>query len=286
MSDLILGLDAGNFNIKVCGMYGVSSYNSSICPWFSRDIEETFGKDDAEFEIDGARGFTGTIAEFEDVFNGESMYGLSKAHDDTKIRVLVSIYRYIKEHSLSVRTVSLVVGQPIKRHVQKDKDDIINMLKGEHRYKVNGEEVNIVIENVGVCAEGSGAFWSGTESSDARVIDLGSGTTNIASIRSRRHVNNMSDTLNFGVNTGKSKRELEDVATGIIRATTRLQWNKDDLVYVCGGVAEDVIFHIKQHYENAEALYPILEDYSGLSRVSPVYANAIGFHKIAKATFS
>lgn len=285
MSDLVLGLDAGNYKIKVCGFYGVSSYSSAICPWFSRDVEETFGSDDAEYEIDGVRGFAGTIAEYEDSFGGESMYGLSKAHNDTKVRVLVSIYRYIKEHNLSIRTVSLVVGQPIKRHIKEEKDSIIDMLKGEHDFIVNGERITITIENVGVCAEGSGSFWSLPINPDVRVIDLGSGTCNLASIRNKKFINNMSDSLNFGNSTGRNKREVEDIATGIIRATTRLQWNVDDLVYVCGGVAEDIAFYIKNYYRNAEVLYPLLEDYSGASRVNPIYSNAIGFYNIAKATF-
>lgn len=285
MSDLVLGLDAGNYKIKVCGFYGVSSYSSAICPWFSRDVEEIFGSDDAEYEIDGMRGFSGTIAEYEDAFGGESMYGLSKAHNDTKVRVLVSIYRYIKEHNLSVRTVSLVVGQPIKRHVKEEKDSIINMLKGNHIFTVNGERVELNIENVGVCAEGSGSFWSLPINPDVRVIDLGSGTCNLASVRNKKFLNNMSDSLNFGANTGRSKREIEDIATGIIRATTRLQWNVDDLVYVCGGIAEEITFYIKKHYKNAEALYPPLEDCNDASRVNPIYSNVIGFYNIAKATF-
>lgn len=285
MSDLVLGLDAGNYKIKVCGFYGVSSYSSAICPWFSRDVEETFGSDDAEYEIDGIRGFAGTIAEYEDAFGGESMYGLSKAHNDTKVRVLVSIYRYIKEHNLNASTVSLVVGQPIKRHVKEEKDSIIDMLKGNHIFTVNGERVELNIENVGVCAEASGAYWSYSEHSDVRIVDCGSGTVNLSSIRNKRHVNTSSDTTNFGASTGKNKREIEDIATGIIRATTRLQWNVDDLVYVCGGVAEDIVFYIKKHYKNAEVLYSLLEDCNGTSRVSPIYSNAIGFYNIAKATF-
>lgn len=284
MSDLILGMDAGNHGVKMASEYGVAMYSSAICNWFSRDVEEVYGSDDAEFEINGRRGYTGTIARYEDEF-GESMYGLSKAHEDTLVKVLVSISRYIKERNLSVRTVSLVTGQPIKQHVPKDKEFIVDMLKGKHTFIVNGECFSFTIENVGVCAEGSGAYWSFPEKQSVKIADLGSGTTNLATIRDRKHVNNMSDTVNFGMNTGKNERDVESMVGGVIRATTRLQWGKDDTVYICGGVAEEAIIHMKNHYNNAEVLYPLLEGYEGTSRESPVYANAIGFLKIAQATF-
>lgn len=286
MSELILGIDAGNYRTKVAGVYGVLSYSSAICEWFQRDIVENFGEDDMEFEISGRKGFAGSIAEYEDVYGGTAMYGDSKAHEDTKIKVLLGIARYINQYCPGLQSVSIVVGQPIKQHVQKDKEFIQEMLKGFHDFTVNGVRHTIWIENVGIAAEGSGAFWSNPSEDTVRIIDVGSGTVNMSSIVKNNHVNNMSDTLNFGMETGKNEREIESMVRGVIRGTTRLQWKRDDNVQVCGGIAQDVAALIKSHYHKAKVLQPILRSYGDTSQiVSPTYSNAVGFYEIAKEVF-
>lgn len=60
---LILGVDAGNHSAKTVGLFGTDIYKTNICDWFDRKVEETFGKDDMEFEIGGRKGFAGTIAD-------------------------------------------------------------------------------------------------------------------------------------------------------------------------------------------------------------------------------
>jgi plasmid segregation protein ParM len=115
------------------GAFGTDIYKTAICDWFERDVEETFDKDDMEFEIDGRKGFAGTIAKYEDEYGGSGMFGETKFHEDNKIRLLLSIFRYIHKYSPSVNSVRIVTGQPIKQHKQIEKKGIIDMLKGPHR---------------------------------------------------------------------------------------------------------------------------------------------------------
>ncbi|MGG0644299.1 ParM/StbA family protein [Sporosarcina gallistercoris] len=285
MSKLILGIDAGNHTAKIAGPYGMDSYRTAICDWFERDIVESHGADDMEFEIDGRKGFAGSIAVYEDEFGRASMFGDTKAHEDTKIRVLLAIYRYGKKYGIDITDVSLVTGQPIVSHKPTDKEAIQQMLVGTHTLHVNGETQSIHIVETGVAAEGSGAYWSSPEGGTVRIIDVGSGTVNAATIIDKRYINNASDTFNFGMETVNNKEDLASVARGIIRNTSRLKWHRNDSVYVCGGIAKDMLPFIQSHYSSAQLLQPMLQEGNAVTVADPVYANSIGFYKLAKGAF-
>ena len=174
---LVLGIDAGNYRAKVAGPYGVDSYRTAICDWFPRDIVEDFGEgDDMEFSLKGRRGYAGTLASYEDQFGGGgAMYGESKAHDDTLIRVLLAIYRYRTRYCPGFDRFKIVAGQPIVSHNVNEKTKLAELLKGEHVISVNGAPQHIIIEEVGIAAEGTGAFMSHPQSGVVRIIDVGSG---------------------------------------------------------------------------------------------------------------
>lgn len=283
MSELLLGIDAGNYMAKTAGPYGLDNYRTAICDWFRRDFVESFGNDDMEFEIDGKKGYAGSIAEHEDVFGGSGMYGDSKAHEDTKIRVLLALYRYINRFCPGIENVSLVTGQPIASHSEKEKRKLIGMLQGAHEFTVNGNPQRIYIEEIGIAAESSGAFWSSPKMGKVRIIDVGSGTVNVATIVDKKIINNASQTFNFGMET--VDRGLDSVATGIIRATTKLRWESNDAVFVCGGVASDITPYIKGHYPSAQLVQPLLKKHNGMEVANPVFANAIGYYELARLNF-
>lgn len=283
MSKLVLGVDAGNYWAKTAGEYGVDMFRTAICDWFERDFVEKFGEDDMEFDIDGRKGFAGSIAVQEDVFGGSGMYGETKAHEDTKIRVLLALYRYINIHCPNIQSVSIVTGQPIVTHKENEKKKIQDMLLGTHEFIVNNRRQIIHIDNVGIAAEGCGAFWSSPVSGEVHIIDIGSGTVNLATIHNKRVINNSSQTLNFGMET--VDRGLESIATGIIRATTKLRWKRPARVFVCGGVASEILDYIKVHYPNAKVIQPYLKRLDGVELALPVFANAIGNYELARLTY-
>ncbi len=283
MSKLILGIDAGNHKAKVAGPYGMDSYRTAICDWFERDIVESHGTDDMEFEIDGRRGFAGSIAVYEDEFGGTGMYGDTKAHEDTKIRVLLAIYRYGQKYGIDISEVAVVTGQPIVSHKPEEKAAIQQMLTGTHNLTVNGYETAITITDVGIAAEGSGAFWAAPDNGTVRIIDVGSGTVNAATIIDKRYINNASDTFNFGMETVSNKDDLAAVARGIARSTSRLKWHRNDKVLLCGGIASELYPFILTHYRAAELMQPVLQEGSHVTVAEPVFANAIGFYKLARS---
>lgn len=285
MNELILGIDAGNNGAKAAGPYGLDISKTAICGWFERDVEETFGDDDTEFEIDGRKGFAGSIAMEEDEFGGGSMFGDTKAHDDTKIRVLLAVNRYVKKYCPHVNTLKIIVGQPIATHKDTEKKKIKDMLLYGHDYIVNGERVSYYIEEVEVATEGGGAFWSRPEVGLVRLLDIGSGTVNAITIKDKKIINNSSSTFNFGAETIRNKSDMAGMARGIIQNTTKLKWHKDDFILVCGGIADRVTMHLKSHFKNIEVLNPQFQNQNGFTVAHPVYANAIGFYNIAKGVY-
>jgi plasmid segregation protein ParM len=284
MKNLILGMDAGNFEVKIAGPQGAISFKSNVAHMVELKVSETHGDDDMIYEIDGVKGLAGTIALRESRF-GSSMLGKSKAHEDTKIRVLLGIFRYIEKFKLNVDTVSLVTGQPVDGHDDEKKDAIKKMLKGTHHVVVNNKEMTIIVKEVAVAPEGTGGFWgSNQEHANCFILDCGSGTVNAVCIKEFLHINSMSGTFNFG--TESKGMTLEQVAYGAIRESTALGWEKESVVLVCGGSAGKIITPILKHYENAQILIPTLVLEKGMAQMlEPKFANAVGFYNIARGTF-
>jgi len=285
VSKLVLGVDAGNHRGKVAGALGVDSFKTNICSWFERSVKEQFGADDMEFEIGGRKGYAGTIAQYEDEFGDGTTYGETKAHEDTKIRILLAIYRYMEKFNLNATSVYLVTGQPIKMHNDNEKVKIIQMLQGKHEFIVNGKRINFKIEDVRVAPEGSAAFWSNPEMGTKRIIDIGSGTVNLASIIDKKHIHKSSGTMNTGVETLRNKNDHEALAGAIYRTATKLKWQKEEPVQVCGGITEAILPQLQKHFPFATAMQPKLKREYDLLTVQPTYANAVGYYTIAKGVF-
>lgn len=286
MSVLNLGIDAGNYRAKVAGPYGVDSYRTAICDWFERNIEEDFGDDDMEFAFNGRKGFAGTLASYEDPFGGGAMYGDSKAHEDTLIRVLLAIYRYTQKYCPGFTSFNIVAGQPIVSHKPGEKKKLLDMLKGEHIITINRRRHRYSIEEVGIAAEGSGAFWSSPKNGQIRIIDIGSGTVNCATLNDAKHINTASATFNYGVETMGGRENIDNITRGVIRSTTQLKWRQSDDVHVCGGITGDIIPLLFEHYTNVKAIIPQLNAHDGVQVHLPTYANAVGFYEIARLTYA
>lgn len=279
----MIGVDPGNYWGKTAGIYGVDIYRTAICDWFQQDFHEKFGEDDMEFSVDGRKGFAGSIAELEDVYGGSGMYGDTKAHEDTKVRVLLALYRYINIYCPNIQKVSIVTGQPINSHNDDEKKKIQKMLLGSHEFTVNNKKQIIHIEDVGIAAEGCGAFWSNPLPGEIYIIDIGSGTVNLAAIHNKRIINTSSQTLNFGTET--VDRGIESIASGIIRASTKLRWKRSAKVYICGGSAKEILSFIKAHFPSAQVLQPYLKRLDGVELTLPIFANAVGNYEIARLTY-
>jgi plasmid segregation protein ParM len=276
---MIWGIDAGNFNGKVVNEEIAEIYRSCLGEWRERNLKSSFGSDDMEWEYQGEKGFAGTLAQYESEFPREMMGG-TKAHEDAKLRVLLALHRYSGkdlEHDI-------VVGQPIDAHNEEEKNKIKRMLKGQHTIKVNGITKTFYIRRVEVAAEGGAIYWATRfNASLVRIIDIGSGTVNCATIIEGKYIDRDSFTLPFGANSTKTN-DLTKLGRGVIAGTSG-KWNAHDTVFIAGGVAKDIEEVIQTHYPTAKAL-PIPKLINGsIEILHPVFANATAFYNIAKEIY-
>lgn len=264
---MIVGVDAGNYQVKVVSQNGVDIFPSDLGEYRERNLEQKFSSNDMVVEYKNRKFFAGTLAQYESEFTG-SMMGESKAHEDCKLRVLIALHR------AGCDSYKIVVGQPIGQHTREEKEKIKKMLFGYHSISVNGVRRNFIIERVEVAAEGGAAFWSCPESGLVRVIDIGSGTVNCATLHDRRYIDKDSFTILIGANTTKTQNYLlmaRAIATHVYK-----KWNPNDVVKLAGGPARDLFPFLQEYFTRISLIAPSV----GGGMLDPVFANAVGFYKI------
>jgi plasmid segregation protein ParM len=274
---MIVGIDAGNHNVNVFDGEKLDCFRATIGEWRERTLRQKHGKDDMEVEWNGRKLFAGTLAVYESEFGG-SLGGDTKAHDDGLLRVLIALHRLNND-----REYCIVVGQPIKKHTDDEKQKIKTMLMQEHEIIINGVGRTFTIKRVEVAPEGSAAFWAMPQMGLVRIIDIGSCTVNLATVHDKRYIDKSSDTLDFGVDARKT---TDNKAMARAIATRALQmWKSHDNVQIVGGDAEFFQPHITEFFPNSRVMKPVIQTSGKATIVHPVYANAIGNYQIARGVY-
>jgi len=275
---MILGIDAGNVNVKVVNKNGAFRFASDIGEWRDRRLEGNFGSDDMEFVYNGRKGFAGTLARYESEFGG-TLKGDTKANEDAKLRVLLALHRYSDDVDNAI-----VVGQPIAKHVEPEKQKIKEMLKGEHELTVNNVTKTIKINRVEVAAECASVGMIDPPLGTFHTVDLGGGTLNWATCifdgERVLKIDRDSDTELFGMASVR-QADLGAMAR-ILIAKTQSRWGQDNVVRAIGGVAEPFADHLRKYYPRAEAFRPTVNG----SQVDPTYASAAAFFAIARGLYA
>ncbi|MGG2091299.1 hypothetical protein AB1283_00850 [Bacillus sp. S13(2024)] len=272
----IVVIDPGNKEVKGVTKEGVFSFNSFLGESRERRLETQYN-DEMIGIYNGMPFFAGELAQYESEFPRNSM-GLSKAHEDAKLRILIALHRFSKS-----REVSIIVGQTIEMHNPTEKQQIKNMLLGEHKLLLNGVEKKLYIKRVEVAAEGASAYWCCKDENElVRIIDVGSGTVNVATVREGQFIDKESFTLGFGAESTKT-RDLQAMSYGIISALNR--FNKDDPFRLVGGVAEKIKPYLETRFTDCKVIRPTLKVKSKLTSVHSKFANAVGMYNIAQMVY-
>lgn len=273
-----LGIDGGNYTVKIFGEDGEYSLSSTLGEYRERTLMEK-REDDIVYEFKGKKGFAGKLAEIESNYSG-SIAGTTKAHKDTLIRVLLGISKYKTRSD----KYDIVVGQPIAQHKEEEKRRIKSLLTGDHAIIINDQRHSILIERVEVAAEGAVAFWSNPKKGWIRILDFGSGTVNGATLLDGRYVDRESFTEDYGMNI-VSPDDMEAFMRAIFIVAQRKRWRKTDTVMIVGWMADTMHKYVQMYFENAEVLRPRDPIAEGMRFLHPVYANAVGMFKVAQRIF-
>lgn len=286
----ILGIDAGNSRVKVFGGAGELSFMSHRYPYQTLNLDGAVDKDDVEYiiyEYEGQKWLAGQLAVEESGGRSAAKKGESKAHEETLIRVLLAIHRYITFKNISETKFKIVVGQPIENH-KRDKEAIKDMLEGTHTIalEIKGEMVpkTFTIQRCEVVAEGASAYLAEPREGLLRYIDFGSGTVNGVTVKNGSYVNGQSFTEPYGVET---KNMTKTALVELTLARTSEIWDRDDTVFVVGGVAEDeeILNGLRKDYPNAQPLRPRVLYGDTVTQYPPIWANAIGMYNLARSLY-
>lgn len=269
---MLMGIDAGNYETKVCTGQQVYSFISDIGEYRDRRLKDTFSKDDMVVQYNNSKYFAGTLAKFESEYAG-TIKGKSKAHHEAILRVLIAVFRYGGTNN------NIIVGQPIESHSDSEKAIIKEMLKGKHALTINDMEKEFTISKVEIAPEGASAILSNPQQGLVRVIDVGSGTTNFATLYNLKRIDKDSFTEQIGTEIMLSK-DFKQMAHYFYKVTS-YKWSKHDDVYLTGGGAQKIYEHLKELMPNCKVLKPVLNN----SLVNTKYANAISFYRIAERVF-
>jgi plasmid segregation protein ParM len=258
-----IGLDVGRSAVKVYTGASMFHFPSVIGEYRDRRLVTDYGDKGFTFEYADERYFVGTLAENESDF-ARSMMTEDKTHMDTRILALTAIHR------AGLTEVNVVTGLPVESHNDDNKRRLRELLAGRYDVTVNGERRIIRINDVKIAVEGGSAFWSSPVDGFVRLVDAGAKTVNYVTMRDRRYVDRDSGTLPFGFNTNKTDN-LRQMSARIAGELGK-RWGTEDNVVVSGGRAVELAEALMEYYPNAKAIN------------SPLYANAIGFFRIGKAT--
>jgi plasmid segregation protein ParM len=281
MHIMTVGVDGGNNEVKIYGESGAMKFLSNLGEYRERRLESKFSDDDIVFEYNGEKGFAGTLAKFESEFITSRM-GDTKAHEDFLLRVLIGLHRYSEETDFRI-----IVGQPINRHNNEEKQKMKLMLQGAHEITVNNLKKTITIHRAEIAAEGGASYWSNSRAGLVRILDFGSGTVNAASLFDGKYIDRDSFSLTMGLNTMLSPDYSsfgKSVALNCLK-----KWSEADTVLIVGGGASLMLEHIQKYFPNAEILVPKVKVREGntikVETVDTVFANAVGFYEIGKRVF-
>lgn len=272
----IITIDAGNNAVKVATEEGVFSFNSFLGEARDRRLKSHY-EDEMVGEYNGMLFFAGELAQRESEFPRNSM-GLSKAHEDAKLRTLIALHRYSKSYDNYI-----LVGQPIEMHNPEEKQRIKTMLAKEHTLTLNGVEKKFYIHRTEVAAEGASAYWCCKEELPVvHIVDAGSGTVNVATIRDGQFIDKESFTLPFGAESTKTKN-MQAMSYGIISALNR--FNRQEPFRLVGGAAEKIKPYLEVQFPDCKVIRPLMKVGSKVTAVHPKYATVVGMYNLAQMVY-
>lgn len=265
----IAAIDQGNYQTKIVTQRNQSCFYSDIGEYRDLKLKNKYSENGIVFEYQGEKGFAGNLAKFESEFGG-TMKGNNKNHKDGLIRILLALHLYTYDNEFKI-----IIGQPISSHTDEEKEKLINKVKGQHTIKVNNKIKTFFISDCKIAAEGAASFWNKPDMGLVRVIDIGSGTINGATILDKNYIDKDSFTLSFGANTNITD-DYAEMSKAIVRETHK--WGKDDLVYLVGGIAEKIKPYLENYFSNLEVIYP--------GGKHPKWSNVMGYYRIARGLYA
>jgi plasmid segregation protein ParM len=255
----IVGIDTGKYQTKYVCSSGIGSFKSKIYPYRSLRVENH--NDDFTIEFKREKYFGGDLGEREG-YIPINYKDESKLHVTTLINVLSAL------HKIGDTKYKIVVGSPISKRTEKEKEALKEMLKGTHKISLNGVEKEITILECEVSPEGAAGFYSQPQRGIIQGLDFGSTTINYFYMENMKFIDKRSGT--FPIDS--EFKDYEGIMKGI--HSQLIHKFGDYPTMILGGLSKDYEEYVKRYYPKSFVV------------INPIMASAIGFYKIAKGLYS
>lgn len=303
--DLVLGIDAGCYGVKVVGAKGEGYFPSHVMVR-PKDLMNFGGafKSQSTFDL--------TIGEDRYILGDHAVRldkrkkrGLDENNAGTKnteaafVRAIGAICEYIDRYEKFDEeevNVYCTFGSPIIRATQPSEvEEIEQRFKVEegHHVVYNDHPFTIYIKEVLVLPEGAAAILAQDFNPDqVYIVDAGSETINLASMYQSAPVETETASLDDGVEYYK-RSFGEDAAYHIARKVNSqaqsLDWDEGATLYICGGFSSEIGTEFNA-LDNVKYRMEVIKPELALTRKSksldPSFANAIGMYFIAREAFN
>jgi plasmid segregation protein ParM len=290
----IVGVDAGNNEVKVYGEHGYFKFDSCLSEYRELRLKDPSAYEPDEYlmwEHDGRRGFGGLLA-LKEGRRRRKRGGDTKAHIDFQTRVLLALHRYAAKYGVEAK-FKVVVGQPIEQNREPELEKMKSLLKTKHKFSVNDDFRELTVQDAKVAPEGCAAFWANPTDGKVRILDFGSGTVNAATLNNKRYVDAESFTVTSGIKPDENNPDTEidsntihDLVGAVVAECVNHGWGLMDNVKVAGGAAKLALPILQKEMPNATAYQPTLKNGDTAEIFEPVYANAIGLYNLARGAFA
>lgn len=265
---LFVGIDAGKFKTKYAYSTNdvtviTKSFSSSLMRYIDMNVDVETSDQDFIIEFNEDKYIGGDLADREQEI-GISFTDESKYRETTLINILTAL------HLTPDNDFKIVVGSPISKRTEEEKQNIINMLKKSHRFTLNGKTKTIHIHDVIVSPEGAAGFYSQPQQGEIQGFDFGSSTTNYFYFSNGKVVARKSNTFPVGDrnSTVPANHMVEEMVSKLSN-----KFSYENPTMVIGGNAQKMYQYVKKHYP--KAFLP----------QNPMYATVIGFYKIGRSIY-
>jgi plasmid segregation protein ParM len=255
----IVGIDTGKYQTKFVYRSGMGVFKSNLYPYRPLKVENE--ADDFIVEHEGEKYFGGDLGEREG-YIPISYKDESKLHKTTLINVLSVL------HKIGDTNYKIVIGSPISRRTEREKEEIRRMIKGTHRIAINGNERLIRVEECQVSPEGAAGFYSEPQKGIVQGLDFGSTTINYFFMENMKFIDKRSGTFPIDAEVRDYKGIMKGVYSQLIHKFG------DNPTMIIGGLAKDYQHIVNNFYPQTFLVQ------------NPIMATAIGFYRIAKGIYS
>ncbi len=261
----IAGVDAGRNAVKGAflnrdGVVTKDSFSSLYADYRDQNFESNSDKNMVVQINGGKKYFVGKLARNAGL--SKNAFQDEKAHDVTIMLILTALHRLGVDGN-----VKLVTCVPVTNH-KADSAWLKHNLTKQHRVILNDVERRINITDVLVIIEGGASYYSvpeiEVEGKIARFINIGSAKSNFATFDEEGdYMDAQSGSLDeIGWNRFTNKvdeaQKIEEVVDTTYQELSRADWGKpvigehgeelEEVIYLCGGVAEKLLAEFKTHF--------------------------------------